>query len=101
MSEPTINPDLAETLRLMDGHADSVAAQSRDDQRQQKVIDSLAKLNGVAFVSLAELAEDMVSTSLRNKAEADFYLGHLAVIGWGVVLESLTERVREQQESAA
>lgn len=88
----TMNRELGAMLDRMGDCNEAVLAQAMDDQGLAAVIDALATLDPDAFVGLADLINDKATTAKRGKANADFLVAELAMIGWTVAVESLRQR---------
>lgn len=87
-----MNPQLAALIDRLDASRESILAQALDDQGRAAVIDALATMDPDAFVGLADLITDKATAAKRTKANMDFLVCELAMIGWTLAVESLRER---------
>ena len=97
----TINPDLAATLKMLADNAQTAIERAKDDQHRAAIIDRLARLSDDEFIGLATTIIDRATAAFRTDAIDDILIAELAMIGWTVALESLTNRMEDQHGDAA
>ena len=94
-----MNPELKEMLTRFESSPEVARAKASDDQKRTEIIDKISRFDAIDFIAMVNRINDMATAALGAKSDAEWMVCELAMIGWTVALESLQQRLRDQEEA--